>query len=112
MIAWLDSSKDVSRYLRGSIGHGSPAEPKFELLLELLLLVICGFLAAILIVGIMHLWKGRLAIGNKTVKGPIQAWRLKRRIRAVAKDLRERAREDVVQEKCRDTAARDLVLPI
>ena len=110
MIAWLDSSEDVSRHLRGSIGQGSPAELKSDLFLELLLLVICGFLAALLVVGVLRLCQGRLAIGNKTIKGPIQAWRLKLRMRAVAKNLRDRANEEVIQDKaawnCRGALAR------
>jgi hypothetical protein len=99
MIAWLDCSEDVSRYLRGSIAQDSPAELKSELFLDVLLpLVVCGFLAAILIVGVMHVRQGRLAIGNKAIRGPIQGWRLRRRIRAVVKDLRVRAKAEVVED--------------
>ena len=97
MMSWLDSGEDASRYLRGSIGHGSPAELKPESVLEsLLLLVICAFLAAVLVVAVMHLWRGRLAIGNKPIRGPIQVWRLKRRVGMFATDLRQRAKEDIV----------------
>jgi hypothetical protein len=100
MILWLDSNEDVSRYLRGSISHGSTAELKSELFFELLLLlVICGLLAVVLIVGAIYLRQGCLVIGNKAIKGPIQRWRLTRRIRAVARDLREGANEGVVQSK-------------
>jgi hypothetical protein len=100
MIPWLDSNEDVSRYLRGSISHVSTAELKSELFFELLLLlVICGFLAVVLIVGAIYLRQGCLVIGNKAIKGPIQRWRLTRRIRAVARDLREGANEGVVQSK-------------
>jgi hypothetical protein len=91
MIAWLDSGEDVSRSLRGSIGQGVPAELKSQVFFELvLLLVICGCLAAVLILGAMYLWRGCLVLGNKTIRGPIQEWRLTRRIRAFAKD-REQA---------------------
>jgi len=99
MIPWLDSCEDVSRYLRGSIGHAPPTELKSEPLIELQSLVICAFLIAILIVAVMHLRQGRLAIGNRAIKGPIQEWRLKRRIRAFAKGPRERANKDVVQNE-------------
>jgi hypothetical protein len=92
MIPWLDSSKGVSQYLRGSISPDLPAVAKSEsFFVLLLLLVICGFLAAVLIVGVTHLWQGRLAIGRKAINGPVQRGRLKRRINAVATDLRERA---------------------
>jgi hypothetical protein len=91
MIPWLDSSEEVSRYLRGSISYDVPAVPKSEsFFVLLLLLVICGFLASALIVGIVHLWQGRLAIGSKAIKGPVHRGRLKRRISAVATAPRER----------------------
>jgi len=91
MIPWLDSSEEVSRYLRGSISYDLPAVAKSEsFLVLLLLLVICGFLASALIVGIAHLWHGRLAIGSKAINGPVQRGRLKRRISAVATGLRDR----------------------
>jgi hypothetical protein len=100
MIPWLDSCEDVSRYLRGSIVHGPPAVVKTELLFELLLpLVICGILAAALTVCVMHLRQGRLAIGNKPIRGPIQRWRLRQRIRAFASDVRERAKDDVARNE-------------
>ena len=100
MIPWLDPSEDVSRYLRGSIGHATPAALKSELFFELLLLlVICGILAAVLIICVMHLWPGRLAIANKPVRGAIQVWRLKRRIRAFASDACERAKEGVARNE-------------
>jgi len=49
MIPWLDSNEDVSRYLRGGIDFGPPADLKSQLFFEvLLLLVICGCLAGLL----------------------------------------------------------------
>ena len=68
MIPWLESSEEVSRYLRGSISHDLPAVAKSEsFFVVLLLLVICGFLASVLILGILHLWQGRLATGSKAI---------------------------------------------
>jgi hypothetical protein len=97
MMSWLDSSEDASGHLRGSIGHGAPAELKSESLLgSLSLLVICAFLAAVLVIAVMHLWRGRLAIGSKPIRGPIQVWRLKRRVRLFATDLHQRLKGDIV----------------
>lgn len=92
MIPWLDSNEDVSRYLRGGIDFGPPADLKSQLFFEvLLLLVICGCLAGLLSVSLAHLWQGRLAIGTWTIKRPIHGRRLKRRIHAIAQALSRRA---------------------
>src|SRR5262249_37182426 len=98
-MAWLDPCEDILHLLRGAYVYGaSHPPPNAKALAELLLLIVGGgMLLTILITGPMYLWS-RVSVGNEAVIILAKALRLRRRIGAACKAIRERIEQEAAKQ--------------